>query len=88
MLLNDPQFFNAAEAVATKINEETTLQTDREKIQRLFRTITLRRPAKAEQQLMEDYFSALLKEDATATEDPYVDLALLIYNLDETTQKS
>ena len=37
---------------------------------------------------MEDYFSALLKEDATTTEDPYVDLALLIYNLDETTQKS
>ena len=88
VLLNDPQFFNAAEAVATKINEETALQTDREKIQRLFRTITLRRPTKAEQQLMEDYFSALLKEDATATEDPYVDLALLIYNLDETTQKS
>jgi hypothetical protein len=88
VLLNDPQFFNAAEAVASKINEETALQTDREKIQHLFRTITLRRPTKAEQQLMEDYFSTLLKGDATATDDPYVDLALLIYNLDETTQKS
>jgi hypothetical protein len=54
----------------------------------MFRTITLRKPNQEEKQLLEDYFTQLVENPETSKENPYVDLALLIYNLDETTQKS
>jgi hypothetical protein len=88
VLLNDPQFYSAAEAIANKIDTEDTLQTEREKILKLFRTITLRTPNEAEKKLLNDYFDALLSNNEKASENPLVDMALLIYNLDETTQKS
>ena len=88
VLLNDPQFFNAAKAIAEKIDTEVGLQTESEKILKLFRTITLRRPTDEEKKLLNNYFDALLSNSSVSTENPLVDLALLIYNLDETTQKS
>ena len=88
VLLNDPQFYNAAEAIAKKIDEEKTLQTEKEKIHKLFRTITLRSPTEVEQKLLNDYFGAILNDSEQSSKNPLVDLALLIYNLDETTQKS
>ena len=42
----------------------------------------------SEKQLLENYFTQLVENPETSKENPYVDLALLIYNLDETTQKS
>ena len=88
VLLNDPQFFNAAKAIAKKIDAETGLQTESEKILKLFRTITLRKPTDEEKKLLNNYFDALLSNRSVSSENPLVDLALLIYNLDETTQKS
>jgi hypothetical protein len=88
VLLNDPQFFNAAKAIAEKIDTEVGLQTESEKILKLFRTITLRKPTDEEKKLLNNYFDALLSNSSVTTENPLVDLALLIYNLDETTQKS
>jgi hypothetical protein len=88
VLLNDPQFFNAAKAIAEKIDTEVGLQTESEKILKLFRTITLRKPTDEEKKLLNNYFDALLSNSSVSTENPLVDLALLIYNLDETTQKS
>ena len=88
VLLNDPQFFNAAKALASKIMDETSLNDDKERMQYMFRTITLRKPNQEEKQLLENYFTQLVENPETSKENPYVDLALLIYNLDETTQKS
>ncbi|MEL0201177.1 MAG: hypothetical protein VW892_00845, partial [Flavobacteriaceae bacterium] len=81
-------FFNAAKALASKIMDENSLNDDKERMQYMFRTITLRKPNQEEKQLLENYFTQLVENPETSKENPYVDLALLIYNLDETTQKS
>ncbi|MGC6422618.1 MAG: DUF1553 domain-containing protein, partial [Flavobacteriaceae bacterium] len=88
VLLNDPQFFNAASALASIINADSTTQTDSEKIVLLFRSITLRNPTDEEMQLLEKYSHSLLQKEAVTEGNHYIDLALLVYNLDETTQKS
>ncbi len=87
VLLNDPQFFNAAEALAQRIND-AGLDNDAQKIQHLFRSITLRMPSAKERELLETYFDQIIENKESDAQNPYIDLALLIYNLDETTQKS
>ncbi len=88
VLLNDPQFFNAAKAIAKKINEDLPQQSEADKIHMLFRSITLRKPNTDEERLLNTYFADLKKKTDAPSENPFVELALLIYNLDETTQKS
>jgi hypothetical protein len=88
VLLNDPQFYNAAKAIAEKITVESDAASDTEKIQKLFRTITLRKPSNEEKKLLNDYYDTLREDSSEPDQNPLVDLALLIYNLDETTQKS
>ena len=88
VLLNDPQFYNAAKAIAEKITVESDSASDTEKIQKLFRTITLRKPSNEEKKLLNDYYDTLREDSSEPDQNPLVDLALLIYNLDETTQKS
>ena len=39
-------------------------------------------------QLLNDYYDTLREDSSEPDQNPLVDLALLIYNLDETTQKS
>ena len=87
VLLNDPQFYKAAEAIAKKIDEEANLQTEQDKILKLFRTITLRTPSNTEKKLLNEYF-VTLQDKKEQSQNLLVDMALLIYNLDETTQKS
>jgi len=87
VLLNDPQFYNAAEALAQRIND-AGLDNDSQKIQHLFRSITLRMPSAKERELLETYFDQIIENKESDAQNPYIDLALLIYNLDETTQKS
>ena len=87
VLLNDPQFYKAAEAIAKKIDEEANLQTELDKILKLFRTITLRTPSNTEKKLLNEYF-VTLQDNKEQSQNILVDMALLIYNLDETTQKS
>ena len=87
ILLNDPQFYDAAKAVVTKINNQKNDASEREKIQYLFRSITLRRPTQEESALLNQYFDTL-SNNLSEENNPLIDIAQLIYNLDETTQKS
>lgn len=96
ILLNDPQVQNAAEAIATLILEGE-FKTDKERVIAIHRRITGRRPNKKNLSEMMDYLELVEKmhseklqeTQSTAVEKKsYISLALLIYNLDETSQKS
>lgn len=87
ILLNDPQFYHAAKAVVTKINNQNNAASAIEKIQSLFRSITLRRPSQEELILLNQYYDSLM-ESPKEEGNPLIAIAQLIYNLDETTQKS
>ena len=84
VLMNDPQFYKAAQHISKRI-EKLSLSTQ-DKIVSLFRQITLRKPLSEEVEMLKRYFDELTLEKDT--DQAFTDLAVLIYNLDETTQKS
>ncbi|MDG1292047.1 MAG: PSD1 and planctomycete cytochrome C domain-containing protein [Flavobacteriaceae bacterium] len=96
ILLNDPQVQNAAEAIASLILK-SDIKKSKDRIIEIHRRITGRKPTKKALSEMIDYLNSVgpLHEEnieeisETILEHKrYTSLALLIYNLDETSQKS
>ncbi|MDA0936554.1 MAG: PSD1 and planctomycete cytochrome C domain-containing protein, partial [Bacteroidetes bacterium] len=96
ILLNDPQVQNAAEAIASSILS-SEIKKDKDRIITLHRKITGRKPSRKALSEMMDYLKTVAelqeeKTNETSEADlemkSYISLALLIYNLDETSQKS
>jgi len=95
ILLNDPQVQNAAEAIASLILN-SKINRDKERIIEIHRRITGRKPTKKAISEMMDYLDAVAelhseKKDINEMDlsmKSYTSLAILIYNLDETSQKS
>ena len=85
-LMNDPQYLMAAEHLSNKIFEKQLSQTD--KIIKLYRTITSRSPNNFEINRLKDYIKDFQQTNNTDERDAFISLTQLIYNLDETTQKS
>ena len=82
-LMNNPEFVEAAKYLAKKINEKNL--SSESKIKLLYRTITGRKPSKNEIiKLIEYYNSENTGNDLLA----FNKLTMLVYNLDETSQKS
>ena len=83
-LMNNPEFQKAALHLSSKIfNEKMVLSS---KINLLYRTITGRTPNKKEVSKLKDYYN---EENSTNQETIAFDkLCMLIYNLDESSQKS
>ena len=82
-LMNNPEFIKAANYLADRIfNEETSLEN---KIKLLYRTVTGRSPSGIEiEKLAQYYDDENLGNDFLA----FNKLTMLVYNLDETSQKS
>ncbi len=95
ILLNDPQVQNAAEAIASLILNSEIIR-DKDRIIEIHRRITGRKPTKKAISEMMDYLDAVAELHSEKTDisemdlsmKSYTSLALLIYNLDETSQKS
>lgn len=96
ILLNDPQVQNAAQAIASLILG-SEIKRDKERIIEIHRRITGRKPTKKALSSMMDYLESVEElHTVKAVEMSEIDLelkiftslALLIYNLDETSQKS
>jgi hypothetical protein len=96
ILLNDPQVQNAAEAIASLILK-SDIKKSKDRIIEIHRRITGRKPTKKALSEMIDYLNSvgsLHEENAEEISETilehkrYTSLALLIYNLDETSQKS
>ena len=96
ILLNDPQVQNAAEAIASLVlNGE--IKKDKERIIEIHRRITGRTPTKKALSQMIDYLDSVGELHSEKMGEfnsmdlefkSFTSLALMIYNLDETTQKS
>ena len=96
ILLNDPQVQNAAKAIASLILK-SGIKKDKERIIEIHRRITGRKPTKKALSEMMDYLDTVAEIHSEKTTElsemdlamkSYTSLALLIYNLDETSQKS
>jgi len=96
ILLNDPQVQNAAQAIASLILD-SEIKKDKDRIISLHRRITGRIPSRKALSEMIDYLETVMEmheENTTKISEidlelkTYTSLALLIYNLDETSQKS
>ena len=96
ILLNDPQVQNAAEALASLILK-SDIRKSKNRIIEIHRRITGRKPTKKALSEMIDYMDSVgelydEKEEEMSEialeHKIYTSLALLIYNLDETSQKS
>jgi hypothetical protein len=96
ILLNDPQVHNASEARASLILK-SDIRKIKNRIIEIHRRITGRKPTKKALFEMIDYMDSVValydeKEEEMSETDLehkiYTSLALLIYNLDETSQKS
>ena len=83
-LMNNPEFQKAALHLSSNIFDKKLSLN--EKINIVYRTITGRKPNKKEITMLEEYFDDenLLNEESVAFDK----LCMLIYNLDETSQKS
>ena len=83
-LMNNPEFQKAALHLSSNIFDKTLSLN--EKINIAYRTITGRKPNKKEVIMLKEYFDDenLLSEESVAFDK----LCMLIYNLDETSQKS
>lgn len=96
ILLNDPQVQNAAEAIASLVlNSE--IKKNKERIIEIHRRITGRTPTKKALSQMIDYLDSVGELHSEKMGEfnsmdlefkSFTSLALMIYNLDETTQKS
>ena len=95
ILLNDPQVQNAAEAIVRLILK-SEIKRDKDRIIDLHRRITGRKPSRKALSEMIDYLDTVAELHSEKTDlsemnlamKRYTSLALLIYNLDETSQKS
>lgn len=96
ILLNDPQVQNAASAIASLILE-SGIKSDKQRVIAIHRRITGREPSKKTLSEMMDYLEDIAEihgdknRDLPAAEllhKSFTSLSLLIYNLDETSQKS
>ncbi len=83
-LMNNPEFQKAALHLSSNIFDKRLSLN--EKINIAYRTITGRKPNKKEVVMLKEYFDDenLLSEESVAFDK----LCMLIYNLDETSQKS
>ena len=86
-LMNDPQFLLAAENLSNKIFEESNLEID-DKIIKLYRTITARMPNSIELNKLNQYLEEVKNISNITEKEAFFSLGVLVYNLDETTQKS
>ena len=86
-LMNDPQYLMAAEHLSNKIFSDQNLNRDG-KIIKIYRSVTSRKPSKTELDKLNRYISDVMETNKISEKEAFVLLCELIYNLDETTQKS
>ena len=86
-LMNDPQYLMAAEHLSNKIYSDQNLNRDG-KIIKIYRSVTSRKPSKTELDKLNRYISDVMETNKISEKEAFVLLCELIYNLDETTQKS
>jgi len=86
-LMNDPQYLMAAEHLSNKIFDESSINKN-EKIIKLYRSVTGRIPSDIELEKLKEYLNEVKINNETSDKKAFVSLTVLIYNLDETTQKS
>ena len=86
-LMNDPQYLMAAEHLSNKIYSYQNLNRDG-KIIKIYRSVTSRKPSKTELNKLNRYVSDVMETNKISEKEAFVLLCELIYNLDETTQKS
>jgi hypothetical protein len=85
-LLNDPQYQLAAENLSESIfNEKISID---EKILKLYRTVTGRTPIEIELFKLKEFFNEVQNLNDIEDRKAFNSLTVLVYNLDETTQKS
>lgn len=85
-LMNDPQYQLAAENLSNNIfNEKTSIN---EKIVKVYRTITGRTPSIKEIDKLKNYLNEVSDLNSYEEKKAFNSLVVLVYNLDETTQKS
>ena len=95
-MLNDPQVYEAADALSSLILSGA-LKSDKENIINIYRRVTGRTPDNTEVDELIEFYEYVQKNEmeqfktksrAEVKQRAYTSLTLLIYNLDETTQKS
>ena len=85
-LMNDPQYQIAAENLSHKIfKEDTSIE---KKINKLYRTVTGRTPKEDEIAELKKYLNEIKSLNKIEESKAFNSLVVLVYNLDETTQKS
>lgn len=85
-LMNDPQYQLAAENLSNSIFKEN-ISIDK-KIIKLYRTVTGRTPIDNEVVKLKNYLDEIKELNKIEDKIAFNSLAVLVYNLDETTQKS
>ena len=85
-LMNDPQYQLAAENLSNNIYKEKT--SINEKIVKVYRTITGRTPSIKEIDKLKNYLNEISDLNSYEEKKAFNSLVVLVYNLDETTQKS
>ena len=84
--MNDPQYQLAAENLSKSIfNEKISID---EKILKLYRTVTGRTPVENELIKLKDFLNEVKNLNEIEDQEAFNSLTVLVYNLDETTQKS
>jgi len=86
-LMNDPQYLLAAEHLSNKIFNDPQINNN-EKIIKLYRTVTGRKPNNIELDKLNKFLNEVITLNKKNAKEAFISLAVLIYNLDETTQKS
>ena len=85
-LMNDPHYQIAAENLSHNIfNEDTSIE---KKINKLYRTVTGRTPKEDEIAELKKYLNEIKSLNKIEESKAFNSLVVLVYNLDETTQKS
>ena len=85
-LMNDPQYQLAAENLSNNIYKEKT--SINEKIVKVYRTITGRTPSTKEIDKLKNYLDEVSGLNSYEEKKAFNSLVVLVYNLNETTQKS